>query len=72
MLGFLIDNIFVRVSNDDNCVMCPMLPVSQDCAFLIAPSIFSNVYSISVHFKITLIRTDMDVNEYSGLSNITH
>jgi hypothetical protein len=26
------------------CLVCPMLPVSLDCPFLIAPSIFSNVY----------------------------
>ena len=26
------------------CFVCPMLPVSLDCPFLIAPSVFSNVY----------------------------
>jgi hypothetical protein len=26
------------------CFGCPMLPVSLDCPFLIAPSVFSNVY----------------------------
>jgi hypothetical protein len=26
------------------CLVCPMLPVSPDCSFLIAPSIFSNIY----------------------------
>ena len=26
------------------CLVCPMLPVSVDCPFLIAPSVFSNVY----------------------------
>ena len=26
------------------CLMCPMVPVSLDCPFLIAPSVFSNVY----------------------------
>jgi hypothetical protein len=26
------------------CVLCPMLPVSLDCSFSIAPSIFSDVY----------------------------
>ena len=25
-------------------LVCPMLPVSLDCPFLIAPSVFSNVY----------------------------
>ena len=25
---------------------CPMLPVSLDCPFLIAPSVFSNIYLI--------------------------
>ena len=27
------------------CLVCPMLSVSLDCPFLIAPSVFSNVYS---------------------------
>jgi hypothetical protein len=27
-------------------LVCPMLPVSLDCSFLIAPSVFSNVYLI--------------------------
>ena len=26
------------------CLVCPMLPVSLDCPFLIAPSVFYNVY----------------------------
>ena len=26
------------------CLVCPMLPVSLDCPFLVAPSVFSNVY----------------------------
>ena len=26
------------------CLVCPMLPVSLDCLFLIATSVFSNVY----------------------------
>jgi hypothetical protein len=26
------------------CLVCPMLPVSLDCPFLIATSVFSNVY----------------------------
>jgi hypothetical protein len=25
------------------CLVCPMLPVSLDCPFLIAPAVFSNV-----------------------------
>jgi hypothetical protein len=29
-------------------LVCPMLPVSLDCPFLIAPSVFSNVYYIIV------------------------
>ena len=28
----------------DPCLVYPMLPVSLDCPFLIAPSVFSNVY----------------------------
>lgn len=27
------------------CVLCPMLPIFMDCPYLIAPSIYSNVYS---------------------------
>ena len=36
------------------CLVCPMLPVSLDCPFLIAPSIFSNVYlsPILAHTKL--------------------
>ena len=26
------------------CLVCPILPMSLDCSFLIAPSVFSNVY----------------------------
>jgi hypothetical protein len=26
------------------CLVCPMLPVSLDCPYLIVPSVFSNVY----------------------------
>jgi hypothetical protein len=28
------------------CLVCPMLPVSLDCSFLITPSVFSNVYLV--------------------------
>ena len=28
------------------CLVCPVLTVSLDCSFLIAPKVFSNVYSI--------------------------
>ena len=28
----------------DLCIVCPMLPVSLDCLFLIVPSVFSSVY----------------------------
>ena len=38
------------------CLVYPMLPVSADCPFLIAPSVFSNVYC--VHY----------VASFSGLS----
>jgi hypothetical protein len=42
------------------CVLCPMLLVSLDCSFLIAPSFFSNKYSkhicrveiVSIHGEI--------------------
>ena len=36
--GFFLTYIFVP------CLLYPVLPVSLDCPFLIAPSIFSNVY----------------------------
>jgi len=32
-----------------------MLPVSLDCPFLIAPSVFSNVYLISAFAKVKMI-----------------
>jgi hypothetical protein len=28
------------------CLVCPMLPISLDCPFLIAPLVFSNIYSL--------------------------
>ena len=45
--------LFVYI--DDQRILCcvsrrlvtPMLPVSLECPFLIAPSVFSNVYSIN-------------------------
>ena len=30
------------------CLVHPMLPVSLDCPFLIAPSVFSNVYLLLI------------------------
>jgi hypothetical protein len=35
--------------------LCPVLPVSLDCQFLIVPSVFSNVY-------ILLVLTDLDMS----------
>jgi hypothetical protein len=32
-------------------VLCTLLPISLDCLFLIAPSIFSNVYLYTKHFS---------------------
>ena len=37
------------------CLVFPMLPVSLDCPFLIAPSIFSNVYSTKFAYAQILI-----------------
>jgi hypothetical protein len=34
------------------CLVYPMLPVSGDCPFLIAPSVFFNVYSRITRTKI--------------------
>ena len=31
------------------CLVYPMLPVCLDCQFVIAPSVFSNVYQLHVH-----------------------
>ena len=44
------------------CLVCPMLPVSLDCPFLIAPAVFSNVYHgrslvFYTHISIKLIAT---------------
>jgi len=36
------------------CLVCPMLPESLDCPFLIAPSVFSNVYLLSVFYELKL------------------
>jgi hypothetical protein len=33
------------------CFLCTMLPVSLDCEFLIAPSVFSNIYFIEATKK---------------------
>ena len=46
VLCFLVLFVFVL------CLVCPMLPVSLDCPFLIASSVFSNVY---FHFIMLLI-----------------
>ena len=46
VLCFLVLFVFVL------CLVCPMLPESLDCPFLIASSVFSNVY---FHFIMLLI-----------------
>jgi len=34
------------------CLVCPMLPVSMDCPYLIAPSVFCNVFClVSLHYE---------------------
>jgi hypothetical protein len=38
VLCFCVKFVFIL------CVVCPILPVSLDCPFLIAPLVFSNVY----------------------------
>ena len=43
VVGFLVLSAFVL------CILYPMLPVSLDCPFSIARSVFSNVYSIYHH-----------------------
>jgi hypothetical protein len=32
----------------------PMLPVSMDCPFLIAPLVFSNVYFVYIHLVVNI------------------
>ena len=36
------------------CLVCPMLPVSLECQFVIAPSIFSNVYLLKEEIRLPL------------------
>ena len=36
-------------------LVCPVLPVSLDCPFLIVPSVFSDVYLIKVHVIVMLV-----------------
>ena len=41
----------------------PMLPVSLDCSFLIAPSVFSNVYKVDIiviSSRVSCSRHDID------------
>ena len=35
------------------CIVYHMLPVSLDCPFFIAPSVFSNVYLIESRYRVT-------------------
>ena len=49
-------NLFVFVL----CLVYPMLPVSLDCIFLIAPSVFSNVY---LHI---IIEKKTDIMQFSS------
>ena len=39
------------------CLVYPMLPLSLDCLFLIAPSVFSNVYLINIYINFANIKT---------------
>ena len=51
-------------------ILCPMLPVSLDCPFLIVPLVYSNVYSGRFHiFYSTRIRAEPVVEE---MFHITH
>ena len=40
------------------CLVCPMLPVSLDCPFLITPSVFSNVYLRYIQRSIKKVKDD--------------
>ena len=37
------------------CIVCPRLPVSLDCPFLVAPSVFSNVYLLLLSFNTNFV-----------------
>ena len=39
------------------CLVYPMLPLSLDCLFLIAPSVFSNIYLINIYINFANIKT---------------
>jgi len=43
-----------------------MLPVSLDCPFFIAPSAFSNVYSVEIGSEMTILSTQCGSNLTSG------
>ena len=36
--------MFARINNLDLNLVCPALPMSLHCPFLIGPSVFSNIY----------------------------
>ena len=53
------------------CYVCPMLPVSLDCPFLIAPSVFSSVYLQFlwiVHSFLPVLFFPVFIYSFSGLS----
>ena len=47
------------------CLVYPMFPVSLDCPFLIAPSVFSNVYLLPIVCPVSCV---LNVANISGLS----
>jgi hypothetical protein len=58
MLVFFVLFVFIL------CLVCPMLPVCMDCAFLIDTSIFSNVYLLVQYLpKFRLKRLDFCFQE---------
>jgi hypothetical protein len=54
------------------CLMYPMLPVSLDCTFFIAPSLFSNVYYFLVVCYITLNVQYYHLHHDGEVYSITH
>jgi len=47
ILSFQLSVLWFLLCLCSFCVLHPMFPLSLDCLFLIAPSVFHNVYSIS-------------------------
>jgi hypothetical protein len=54
-LEMVISLFILNILN--TCLVYPMLPLSLDCLFLTAPSVFSNVYLINIYINFANIKT---------------